>query len=114
MTYPHTGRGGTNTLAVAGVPFFGAAGSAGRVVFGGIREDRQLALHIHFKIPLIPFAKNLNAPTTSIAIDSPERLSFILEHIMNYWATHWFSRTMICHHILEERRMSGARTTTLA
>jgi protein ImuA len=33
---------------------------------------------------------------------------------MNNWATHWFSKTVMATQILKERRMSGARTTTLA
>jgi hypothetical protein len=38
----------------------GAAGGAGRVIFGGIGQDLQLALHIHRCIPLILLEKNLN------------------------------------------------------
>ena len=51
MANPHAGRGGAHALAVAAVLALAAAGRAGRVVFGGIRQDRQLALHVHYSNP---------------------------------------------------------------
>jgi hypothetical protein len=47
MADAHAGGGRAKPLAVAGIPLLGAAGGAGSVVFGGIRQDFQLALHVH-------------------------------------------------------------------
>ena len=47
MTDAHAGRRRAEAFAIAGVPFLGAAGGAGSVVFGGIGQDFQLALHVH-------------------------------------------------------------------
>ena len=51
---PMPGGGRAHALAVAGIPLLGAAGGAGRIVLGGIRQNLQLALHVHLRTPLIP------------------------------------------------------------
>ncbi len=49
-----------------------------------------------------------------IPIDSACHLSFILEHIMNKWAGNGFTKNPLRQNNFEERRMTGARMTTLA
>jgi len=79
MADTHAGGGRAEALAIAGIPHLGTAGRAGSVVFGGICQDFQLALHVHIQIPLILF---MNRQTAN-SIDSSIPVSFILEHIMN-------------------------------
>ncbi len=47
MTDAHAGRSRAHAFAVAAVPLLGAAGGAGSVIFRGISQDFQLALHVH-------------------------------------------------------------------
>ncbi len=54
--------GRADAFAVSGVALLGAAGGAGGVIFGGISQDLQLALHVHLSIPLNSTDKKSRSP----------------------------------------------------